>query len=64
MLCNYSYECTVAYAENVHGGLHSVAYGGNLYLVCAVCDIAIWLRLHVSKPTFLAKFVDKFMSLH
>ena len=30
----------VAYAENFHeGGFHSVAYGGHLYLVCAVFDV-------------------------
>ena len=23
------------------GGFHSVAYGGHLYLVCAVCDVTI-----------------------
>jgi len=31
----------MAYAENFHGGVHSVADGGNLYLVCAVCDVTI-----------------------
>jgi len=24
------------------GGFHSVAQGGHLYLVCAVCDVTIW----------------------
>ena len=33
-------------------GVHSVAYGGHLYLVCAVCDSTIWRDIHVSKPTF------------
>jgi len=42
----------VAYAENFHGAVHWVAYGGHLYLVCAVCDVTIWLRNHVSKPLF------------
>jgi len=28
---------------------HSVAYGGHLYLVCAVCDVTIWRHIHVSK---------------
>jgi len=28
-----------------------VAYGGHLYLVCAVCDVTIWRRIHVSKAT-------------
>jgi len=31
----------VAYAENFHGGGHSVTYAGDLYLVCAVCDVTI-----------------------
>jgi len=30
----------VPYAENFHrGGVHSVAYGGHLYLGCAICDV-------------------------
>jgi len=33
--------CTVAYAEHFHGGVNSVTYGGDLYLVCAVCDVTI-----------------------
>jgi len=33
---------SVAYAENFHGGgVLSVAYGGHLHLVCAVCDVTI-----------------------
>ena len=35
----YVYIQTVAYAEKFHGEFHSVAYGGHLYLVCAVCDV-------------------------
>jgi len=33
----------VAYAENFHEGIDSVAYSGHLYLVCAVCvcDVTI-----------------------
>jgi len=31
----------VAYAENFHGGVHSVAYGGQLQLVRAVCHVTI-----------------------
>jgi len=42
----------VAYAENFHGGVHSVAYGGPLYLVCAVRDVTIWRHIHVFTPTF------------
>jgi len=29
-----------------------VAYGGQLYLVCTVCDVAISHHIHVYKPTF------------
>ena len=29
-----------------------MAYGGHLYLVCALCDGTIWCHIHVSKPTF------------
>ena len=32
---------SVANAENFHGGVHSLAYGGHLYLVCTVCDVTI-----------------------
>jgi len=32
---------SVAYAENFHGWFHSKAYGGNLYLVYAVCDVTV-----------------------
>jgi len=42
----------VAYAENFHGGFHSGAYGGHLYLVCTVCDVTIWRHIYVSKPMF------------
>jgi len=42
----------VAYAENIHGGFHSVTYDGHLHLLCAVCDVTIWCYIHVSKPTF------------
>jgi len=34
------------------GVVHSAAYGGHLFLVCAVCDVTIWQHIHVSKPTF------------
>ena len=34
------------------GHFHSVAYGGYLYLVCAVCDVTIWRHIYVSKPKF------------
>jgi len=34
------------------GAVHSVAYGGHLYLVCAVCGVIIWRHNHVSKPSF------------
>jgi len=32
---------TVAYAENFHGGGHSVAYGARLFVVCGFCDVTI-----------------------
>jgi len=39
---SYSSEhATVGYAENFHGGFHSLTDGGHLYLVCAVCDVTI-----------------------
>jgi len=31
---------------------YSLAYGGHLYLVCAVSDVTIWRHIHLSKPTF------------
>jgi len=31
----------VEYAKHFHGGVHSVAYGGHLHLVCGVCDVTI-----------------------
>jgi len=34
------------------GRFHSVACGGHLYLVCAVCDVTIWRHIHVSKERF------------
>jgi len=34
------------------GGVHSMAYGGHLYLAYAVCDVTVWRHIHVSKPTF------------
>jgi len=33
---------TVACAENFHGGVHSEAYGGYLFVVCDLCDVKIW----------------------
>jgi len=33
-------------------GVHSVACGGHLYLVCAVRDVTVWRHIHVSKSTF------------
>jgi len=33
-------------------GFHSVAHGGHLHVVCAVCDVTIWCHIHVSKPRF------------
>jgi len=34
------------------GGVHSVAYSGHIYLVCAVCDVTIRRHIHASKPKF------------
>jgi len=31
----------VAYAENFHGGFHSVACGGHLFVVCGLCDVTL-----------------------
>ena len=42
----------VAYGENFHERVHSVAYSGHLSFVCAVCDVTIWRHIHVSKLTF------------
>jgi len=33
-------------------GVHPVAYGGNLYLLCALRDVTIRRHIHVSKQTF------------
>jgi len=43
---------SVAYAENFHGGFLSVAYGGHLHLLFALCDVTIWCHIHLSKTTF------------
>ena len=34
------------------GGVHSVAYDGHLYLVCAACDVTFWRHIHVSEQRF------------
>jgi len=43
---------TTQYAENFHGGFYSVAFGGHLYLVCAVCGVTILRHSHVSNQRF------------
>jgi len=43
---------SVVYAENFHGEFHPVAYGGHLYLECAVCDVTIRRHIHVSISMF------------
>jgi len=48
----FGYTRPVAYAENFYGGVLSMAYGGHLYLVCAVWDVTIWRHIYVSKTTF------------
>ena len=51
----------VAYAENFHGGgILSVAHGGHLYLVRAVCHVTIWRHVHVSRPTFWRSLLTKY----
>jgi len=39
----------MANAENFHGGFHSVAQSGHLYLECTICDVTITRHIHVSK---------------
>jgi len=41
-------------------GVHSVAYGGYLYLACAVCDVTIWRNIDVSKPTFWPSLLTQY----
>jgi len=41
-------------------GVHSVAYGSHLYLVCAVCDVTIWRHIDVSKPTFSRNLLTQY----
>jgi len=38
--------------QKIFMGVHSVAYGRHLYLMCTVCDVAVWRHIHVCKPTF------------
>ena len=40
------------------GGLRSVAYGGHLYLMCAVCDVTILTSYSCFQANVLVKFVD------
>jgi len=42
------------------GEVHSVACGGHLYLVCAICDVKIGRHIHVSKPTFWLSFLTEY----
>jgi len=50
----------MAYAEHFIGRVHSVAYGGYLYLVCAVCDVTIWRHTHVYNPTFSRNLLTQY----
>jgi len=43
---------TVSGVGRKFSNFHCVAHGGHLYLECAVFDVTIWRRIHVSKPTF------------
>ena len=40
------------------GGFHSVAYGGLLYLMCAVCDVTVGRHISCFQTKVLATFVD------
>jgi len=54
------HSCTQWRTQKIFmGGFHSVAFGGHLYLVCAVCDVTIWRHIHVSKPTFSRNFLTQ-----
>jgi len=43
------------------GGFQSLAFGGRLYLVCAVCDVIIWCHIHVSKPTLSRNLLTQYV---
>ena len=49
----------MAYTEHFHGGIHSVACGGDLYLLSAIFDVTIWRHIHVSNPTFWRSLLTK-----
>jgi len=42
------------------GGVHSVACGGHLYLVFAVCDVTIWRHIRVSKSMFSRNWLTQY----
>ena len=53
-------HCPSGVRRKFSWGFHSVAYGGYLYFVCVVCDVTIWCRIHVSKPTFWRRFLTQY----
>ena len=42
------------------GGFHSVACGGHLYLVCAVCEVTVWRHIQVTKPMFSRTWLTQY----
>jgi len=42
------------------GSFHSVAYGGHLYLVWAICDVTIRRHVRVSKSTFWRSLLTQY----
>jgi len=50
----------VAYTKKLHGGFLSVAYGGYLYLVCAICDVTIWRHVHAFKLMFWRSVLTRY----
>jgi len=47
-------------AENFHGVFRSVACGGHLYLVFALCEVTIWRHIHASKPMFWQSLLTQY----
>jgi len=50
---SYRYASSGVRRKFSWGGFHSVAYGGHLCLVCAVCDVTSWHDIHVFKRSLL-----------
>jgi len=61
VVSNPSLWQSVVNTEKFHlGGYHSVGCGGNLYLVCAVCDFTIYRHIHVFKPMFWRSLLTQY----